>query len=263
MTSFGLHPMRSTPPEEVEGKWVGASWSDVIESVHVKDDLDSFVSLVKCQCVSAAREREIGALVAQELMKAQDTEATFRALCILRAVVECNLPHAKSEIAAVCGATLENLEAEPCFREVVTDILRCLPLAIRPSKDRVEINITTSHSHLPDLIDMEANQLSIEHPVNAEVPRPVDLLCSKIPLPEMHGHYSMDFLGLRELHETAGQSPSAHVLSSGIFSFTPCTSSLTMRNVSEAPLPEDKSDFDPFIVLSGALSSSVETRRKS
>merc|ERR1712137_132343 len=183
-TSFGLRPGWSTPPEDAEAESVCAGWTDVIASIRV-GDLDSFVSLVKCQCNSAARGREIGALVARELMKARGTEATMRALRILRAVVECNLPHAQIEIAAICGPSLENLQPEPCFREVVTDILQQLPLAIMSGNDPFEINITASQSQPPDLIDVEANPLNSANWVNgAEVPEKVDLLCGNIPLTE-------------------------------------------------------------------------------
>jgi len=207
-TGLGLHARRSTPPEDAEAEWADAGWSDMISSVHVGDNLDSFMSLVKCQCDSAASGREIGALVAQELMKARDTEATMRALCILRAVVECNLPNTQLEIAAICGAMLENLKPEPCFREVVTDILRRLPLATEPGNDRLEMNSEVLQLQPPDRIDTDAKQLNSENMANAEVPEKVDLLCGNIPIMEVDGQKPMDFLGVRELHETPEQSRS-------------------------------------------------------
>jgi len=296
-TGVGLHARRSPPPEHVEAEWAGAGWSDVVSSVRVGDNLDSFISLVKCQCDSAARGREIGALVAQELLKARDREATMRALCILRAVVECDLPHAQFEIAVICGAMLDNLKPEPCFRKVVTDILRRLPLASTPGNDRFEINEAASQLQPPDLIDVDANQLDSENMVNAEVPGKADPLCGNIPIMEVDGHYSMDFLGFRELPEPPEQSRSTEILSlascgsplvtsrasnesemflqvekfdsaspgtvtgsttgsllSDNFSFTPCTSPLTMADASKTSLLEDKADFSPFIVVPGASS---------
>merc|ERR1712007_370106 len=92
----------------------------------------------------------------------------------------------------------ENLKAESCFRKVVTDIQRRLPLA--------------------------ANQLNSENMVNAEVPEKVDVLCGNIPIMEVDGHYSMDFLGFRELHETAEQR-STDILSLASFGSPLVTSS--------------------------------------
>merc|ERR1712107_219075 len=59
-----------------------------------------------------------------------------------------------------------------------------------------------------DQIELEANQLN-----SAEVPEKVDLLCGNIPIMEVDGHCSMDFLGFRELHKTPEQSRSTDILS--------------------------------------------------
>lgn len=109
---------------EDDGTRSGMDWARKVSSLcEDGGDIEEFILVLRSQSKNEFEEKEVGGMLADQLLKEVKTDGVLRVLHIMQAMVsDGNLDHAIEEVRTRCAMKLKKLRASPLFGALAGDV---------------------------------------------------------------------------------------------------------------------------------------------